>query len=228
MVGAPKRVSGPGKFVLGPAGADMALSRVGGETRGRRRWSQENEVAVCFLILYSTLALATQNRPRLSREVPKRARCVGGRGRLLTHVHRLSACTLNAVRGAPATRVRMYLKVCVWRNLPHLQSSPYAASTRLISNQCKSEKVYLLIVMLCIVIHYLYNNSRSPPDQAPTREKRIRRRAGPRARKLSPTGSWIAVISCARASSPPIREGRDACSCSWAVLRPPERFPSVC
>jgi len=68
-----------------------------------------------------------------------------------------------------------------------------------------------------------------PPDRAPwtPRAKAHTVLRGRERCKLSPTGSWIAVISCARLS-PPIREGRDACSCSWAVLRPPERFPSVC
>ena len=51
----------------------------------------------------------------------------GGRGRLLTHVHRASACTLNAVGLLPVSgcgdaRVAppCPTTLCVWRNLPYL------------------------------------------------------------------------------------------------------------
>ena len=51
----------------------------------------------------------------------------GGRGRLLTHVHRASACTLNAVgllpmSGCGDARVAppCPTTLCVWRNLPYL------------------------------------------------------------------------------------------------------------
>ena len=55
----------------------------------------------------------------------------GGRGRLLTHVHRASACTLNAVGLLPVSgcgdaRVAppCPTTLCVWRNLPYL-TLPY-------------------------------------------------------------------------------------------------------
>jgi len=51
----------------------------------------------------------------------------GGRGRLLTHVHRASACTLNAVgllpvsgRGDARVAPPCPTTLCVWRNLPYL------------------------------------------------------------------------------------------------------------
>ena len=51
----------------------------------------------------------------------------GGRGRLLTHVHRASACTLNAVGLLPVSgcgdaRVAppCPTTLCLWRNLPYL------------------------------------------------------------------------------------------------------------
>ena len=62
----------------------------------------------------------------------------GGRGRLLTHVHRASACTLNAVGLLPVSgcgdaRVAppCPTTLCVWRNLEYLASFtlPYAASS---------------------------------------------------------------------------------------------------
>ena len=55
----------------------------------------------------------------------------GGRGRLLTHVHRASACTLNAVGLLPVSgdaRVAPLAPttLCVWRNLPYLHLTlPY-------------------------------------------------------------------------------------------------------
>ena len=56
----------------------------------------------------------------------------GGRGRLLTHVHRASACTLNAVGLLPVSgcgdaRVAppCPTTLCVWRNLPYL-TLPYS------------------------------------------------------------------------------------------------------
>ena len=58
----------------------------------------------------------------------------GGRGRLLTHVHRASACTLNAVgllpvsgRGDARVAPPCPTTLCVWRNLPYL-TLPYAPS----------------------------------------------------------------------------------------------------
>ena len=61
----------------------------------------------------------------------------GGRGRLLTHVHRASACTLNAVGLLPVSgcgdaRVAppCPTTLCVWRNLPYLTLDcrrPFAA-----------------------------------------------------------------------------------------------------
>ena len=51
----------------------------------------------------------------------------GGRGRLLTHVHRASACTLNAVgllpvsgRGDARVAPPCPTTLCVWRRLPYL------------------------------------------------------------------------------------------------------------
>ena len=51
------------------------------------------------------------------------------RGRLLTHVHRASACTLNAVgllpvsgRGDARVAPPCPTTLCVWRNLPYLQT----------------------------------------------------------------------------------------------------------
>ena len=58
----------------------------------------------------------------------------GGRGRLLTHVHRASACTLNAVgllpvsgRGDARVAPPCPTTLCVWRNLPYL-TLPYRTS----------------------------------------------------------------------------------------------------
>jgi len=55
----------------------------------------------------------------------------GGRGRLLTHVQRASACTLNAVgllpvsgRGDARVDPPCPTTLCVWRNLPYL-TLPY-------------------------------------------------------------------------------------------------------
>ena len=56
----------------------------------------------------------------------------GGRGRLLTHVHRASACTLNAVgllpvsgRGDARVAPPCPTTLCVWRNLPtYLPTGP--------------------------------------------------------------------------------------------------------
>ena len=55
----------------------------------------------------------------------------GGRGRLLTHVHRASACTLNAVgllpvsgRGDARVAPPCPTTLCVWRNLPYLTLPP--------------------------------------------------------------------------------------------------------
>ena len=60
----------------------------------------------------------------------------GGRGRLLTHVHRASACTLNAVGLLPVSgcgdaRVAppCPTTLCVWRNLPYL-TLPWLQSRR--------------------------------------------------------------------------------------------------
>ena len=57
----------------------------------------------------------------------------GGRGRLLTHVHRASACTLNAVgllpvsgRGDARVAPPCPTTLCVWRNLPYLTLGRFA------------------------------------------------------------------------------------------------------
>ena len=61
----------------------------------------------------------------------------GGRGRLLTHVHRASACTLNAVgllpvsgRGDARVAPPCPTTLCVWRNLPYLTLPSRAGRSR--------------------------------------------------------------------------------------------------
>ena len=56
---------------------------------------------------------------------------------------------------------------------------------------------------------YLTTAAPARPSTVDAR-RRINGAAGPRARKLSPTGSWIAVISVVRAPQPP-DPGRPGC-----------------
>ena len=71
----------------------------------------------------------------------------GGRGRLLTHVHRASACTLNAVGLLPVSgcgdaRVAppCPTTLCVWRNLPYLTLHDHFCLERVLRDDFSSSK----------------------------------------------------------------------------------------
>ena len=88
----------------------------------------------------------------------------GGRGRLLTHVHRASACTLNAVgllpvsgRGDARVAPPCPTTLCVWRRLPYLTFADYIPRTNGGFDPCRaptmSHEVYGASLVATIASH---------------------------------------------------------------------------
>lgn len=109
----------------------------------------------------------------------------GGRGRLLTHVHRASACTLNAVgllpvsgRGDARVAPPCPTTLCVWRNLPYLTLQKISARAGIgwaVSRHCPALLAALWVVVAALQEWCSWEEVppfRSPPARRETHTRR--------------------------------------------------------